>query len=226
MSTQPALPRDTFRFFRELALNNRKPWMDANRERYRGSVVEPLRALFERLAPAATKLNPRFETTGRTGVNLSRINRDIRFAADKSPYRPQMYIFFEEPGGDGSQLYLGVSAEAVTCGFRIYASGRESPLPVLGRPRGREHAQWIERQRQRLGRSCESYWYSVVKGDWTKRNGWPVKPENWKKLQGWIVRRKFAPAAAVRGGFERQAAKIFRDVYPLYRFTTSPTWKP
>ena len=37
--------------------------------------------------------------------------------------------------------------------------------------------------------------------------------------------RKLPPAAATRGGFEREIAKIFRDVYPLYRLTSSPDWK-
>jgi uncharacterized protein (TIGR02453 family) len=226
MSTKPILEAVTFRFFRELARNNHKPWMDANRDRYKSCVVEPFRAMIERLAPAATRLNPRFETSGRVGVNFSRINRDIRFAADKSPYRPQRYLFFSEAEGDGGQLYLGVSAENVTSGFRIYGRSRTSPLVTLGRPRGREHAQWIERQRRRLAKRYESYWYSTEKGEWIRHGGWPLKPENWKKLQGWIVRRKFAPAAATRAGFDREIAKIYRDVYPLYRFASSPEWKP
>src|SRR5580704_14423068 len=70
----------TLRFFRELKRNNRKEWMDANRDRYRAELVEPMRALLADLAPHALELHPGFDTAGRTGVNLSRINRDIRFA--------------------------------------------------------------------------------------------------------------------------------------------------
>ncbi len=223
--THGIFSQDIFRFFREIGRNNHKPWMDANRERYRSAVVEPFRALLDRLAPAARKLNSQFVISGRTGDNFSRINRDIRFARDKSPYRTQMYLFFAEPGGEGSQLYAGISAETVTCGFRIYSDSRTSPLAQVARPRGREHAPWIERQRRRLGKKCESYWYSTEKGEWTKHNGWPAKSEDWKKLQAWIVRRRFAPAAATRRGFDRELAKVFREVYPLYTFTTSPKWK-
>src|SRR6266849_10924305 len=82
----------TLRFFRDLRRNNSTEWMDANRERYRSDVVAPFRALLAALAPAALKLHPGFDTTGRTGVNFSRINRDIRFAKDKTPYRTQMYV--------------------------------------------------------------------------------------------------------------------------------------
>jgi uncharacterized protein (TIGR02453 family) len=218
--------REIFKFFRELGRNNHKPWMDANRERYKMVIVEPFRVLLERLSPAARKLNLRFATSGRVGENFSRINRDIRFARDKSPYRSQMYLFFAEPDGEAGQLYVGLSAEAVTSGFRIYSGSKTSPLAQLARPRGRENPKWIESQKRRLAKKYESYWYSTEKGEWTKHGGWPVDPEDWKKLQGWIVRRKLAPAAATRSGFEREVAKIFRDVYPLYRFTSSPDWKP
>lgn len=106
---------ETFRFFRELGRNNRKDWMDANRERYRAHVVEPFRVLLERLAPVASRLNPGFDTRGRTGSNFSRINRDIRFARDKSPYRTQTPVrrfLVRGVGVAGLALGLIVSAPA------------------------------------------------------------------------------------------------------------------
>jgi uncharacterized protein (TIGR02453 family) len=218
--------RETVLFFRELGRNNHKAWMDANRERYRAKVVEPFRVLLERLTPTALKLNGRFVVSGRTGENFSRINRDIRFSTDKAPYRTQMYLFFAEPGGEGGQLYTGVSAETVTCGFRIYGGAKSAPLTQVGRPRAKEHTKWLERQKRRLAGKYESYWYSSEKGEWTKHKGWPVKPEQWKKLRGWVVRRKVTHAAATLPGFERQSAKILREVYPLLPFTSSPDWKP
>jgi uncharacterized protein DUF2461 len=199
--------------------------MDENRERYRAVIVEPFRVLLDRLAPAALKLNPSFVVSGRVGDNLSRINRDIRFARDKSPYRTQMYLYFAEPDDQSGQLYIGVSAESVTCGFRVYSAGRNSRLVEIGRVRGREHPQWIERQRGRLGKKFESYWYATEKGDWAQRKTWPTKPEDWKKLQAWIVRKRLAPVAALRRGFEGEVTRIFREVYPLSPFTTSPRWK-
>lgn len=216
---------EIFKFFRELGRNNHKIWMDANRERYRQTVVEPFHVLLERLSPDARKLNPRFATAGRVGENFSRINRDIRFARDKAPYRSQMYLFFSEPGREAGQLYVGLSAESVTSGFRIYGGSKTSPLAQLARPRCRENPKWIERQKRRLGNRYESYWYSTEKRKWTKHGGWPVNPENWEKLEGWIVRRKLAPSRATRGGFEREVVKIFRDLYPLCQFTSSPDWK-
>ena len=219
---------ETFRFFRELARNNQKAWMDENRERYRAHVVEPLRVLLDALAPAALQLNPEFDVSGRTGRNFSRINRDVRFAADKSPYRTQMYLTFSDQraaDGDDGQLYVGVSPEAITAGFRIYSQGRDSRLARTAIPRAAENSAWLAQQARRLGRKYDSYWYSLEKGEWTKRDGWPTRPEDWKRLKGWIVRRKMKPAAATRAGFAAEIGKIFRDVFPLYQFASAAKWK-
>jgi uncharacterized protein (TIGR02453 family) len=218
---------ETFRFFRELGHNNRKAWMDANRDRYQQHIVQPMRALLDAMAPVALQLHPEFDTSGRTGRNFSRINRDFRFAKDKSPYRTQMYLMFSDqriPDGDDGQLYVGVSPDTVTAGFRIYGQGRESRLARVTAPRVAQNSAWLARQARHLGRKYNSYWYSVEKGEWTKHNGWPSQPENWKKLKGWIVRRKMKPAAATRSNFTAEIGRVFKEVFPLYRFTSSPKW--
>jgi uncharacterized protein (TIGR02453 family) len=224
-SSRAIFSKETVLFLRELGRNNHKAWMDQNRERYRAAVVEPFRELLERLTPVALKLNRRFVVSGRVGENFSRINRDIRFSMDKAPYRTQMYLYFAEPGSEGGQIYTAISAEVVTCGFRAYAGHRSAPLTQIGRARAMENTKWLERQRRRLGRKYESYWYSSEKGEWAKHKGWPVKPEEWKRLKGWVVRRKLPHAAARRPAFAREAATIFREVYPLLPFTSSPNWK-
>ncbi len=221
------LTLETFRFFRELGRNNRKDWMDANRDRYQEHVVQALRRLFESLTPAVLALDLRFDASGRTNTNFSRINRDIRFAKDKTPYRTQMYLKFSVPAPgkqETGQLYVGVSTDTVTAGFRIYsgAKRKESALAQIGQTRVQAEPGWVAKQKKRLGRRYESYWYTMERGEWTKRSGWPVAPENWKKLLAWIVRRKLSSAAALRASFPRDVTKIFRELYPLLRFTSLP----
>jgi len=60
----------------------------------------------------------------------------------------------------------------------------------------------------------------MEKGEWTKNDGWPLAPEEWKKLRAWIVRRKLPPAAALRPSFPKHVADIFRQVLPLFRFVS------
>lgn len=218
------LTRETFRFFRDLARNNRTEWMEANRDRYKECVVQPLRRLCEELSPFVLRLDSRFDCSGRSGANFSRINRDTRFAKDKTPYRAQMYLKFSVPfsgEGDTGELYAGMFQDTVTVGFRIYSGSKRkaSALAQIAEPRVHANPRWLAQQKKRFGRRYESYWYSTEKGQWTKRPGWPT-PENWKKLQGWIVRRRFTPAAGMRAAFPRDLAKAFRELFPLLRFTS------
>ena len=220
----PIITEETFRFFRDLARNNRTAWMQTNRERYQECIVQPLRHLCEELAPAVLRLDPSFETSGRTGANLSRINRDIRFAKDKTPYRAQMYLKFGAPfagEGEAGQLYVGISAKTVTAGFRIYCGSKrkESALGQIADSRVQASPRWVAQQKRRLSRRYESYWYRMEKGEWTKQSGWP-DAENWKKLQAWIVRQELGAAAATRKPFCKELVKIFRELYPLLRFTS------
>jgi uncharacterized protein (TIGR02453 family) len=223
----PVFRSETFRFFKELGHNNRKAWMDENRERYQATVVEPFRHLLEELSPAMLELDSRFGVSGRTGSNFSRINRDIRFAKDKTPYKTQMYLKFSVPApgnGETGQLYVGLSMNTVTAGFRIYSGGKrkESVLATIGQARVQAKPGWVAKQKKRLSRRYESYWYTTQKGEWTKHSGWPVAPENWDKILAWIVRCKRTPAAATRPAFPRDLIKVFRELYPLLRYTSLP----
>jgi uncharacterized protein (TIGR02453 family) len=224
MPAEPVFSKATFQFFRELGRHNKKTWMDANRDRYREAVVKPFRAFLEELSPALLELDANFDVAARGGGNFSRINRDIRFAKDKTPYRTHMYlkVAVPSPGGlEGGELYVGVAADTVTVGFRIYAmpKRKQSPLALLAEPRIAENPRLLGQHKQRLSRKYESYWYEVVKRQWTKRSGWPGR-EDWAKLEGWIVRRKLSPAAAARDGFSGEVTKSFRELYPLLKFTS------
>ena len=224
---KPVFTRETFQFFKDLGRHNHKEWMEANRERHLAAVVQPFRRLLEETSSAVLKLDERFDTSGRTGPNFSRINRDIRFAKDKTLYKTNMYLKYSVPPPtkrETGQLYVGISKDTVTAGFRIYSGGKrkESTLALIAEPRAIADPRWAAKLKQRLSRRYESYWYSTSKGEWTQRDGWPTSAEDWKKIQAWIVRRKFPPAAAMRPGFPREAAKVFRELYPLLRFTSLP----
>jgi uncharacterized protein (TIGR02453 family) len=66
-------------FFLGLKMNNSKAYFDAHRRQYEDQVKAPMVALL-------ADLEPEFGT-----ARLARPNRDIRFAADKSPYKTNIY---------------------------------------------------------------------------------------------------------------------------------------
>jgi uncharacterized protein (TIGR02453 family) len=223
------LTSDTFRFLKDLGKNNKKAWMDANRERYRTALVEPFRGLLERLAPHMLSLSPEFLVTGRSGDNFSRINRDTRFAREKHPYRTHYYLFFRGVSGHrkgGPHFYVGASPETVTAGLRIYHEGRGTELAEVAIPRAMENADWLRRQKRRLARMYESYWYSTERGAWAKHEAWPVDTAEWNKLKGWVVRRQFLPSEARSPKFVGEIEATFRHLYPLYLFLSGGKWSP
>jgi uncharacterized protein (TIGR02453 family) len=213
---------EAFRFFRRLARNNHKPWFDRNRPVYEEHVTGALRGLFEELVPMVLGLDPDFEVSGKTGRNFSRINRDIRFARDKSPYRRNLYLYFGQHGdrkGD-TRLYVGLSADGVTCGLAIYG-GRESSLQRLLKPRRARHPAELERIARRLARRYEIYWHGTERGEWRKYPGSPQTEKDWKRCRAWVIRRQFpARRRELRlARFARQVEKIFWELFPLYAFS-------
>jgi uncharacterized protein (TIGR02453 family) len=221
------ITRSAFQFLRDLSRHNRREWMEKNRERYQHDLVQPFRRLHDALAPIVLQFDSRFDTSCRTGANFSRINRDIRFARDKTLYKTHMYLKFSvaaPDGGETGQLYTGVSINTVTAGFRIYsgAKRKDSTIALIAEPRVLANPHWPGQQKKRLARRYESYWYGTVRGEWTQHPGWPTTAEDWKKLRAWIVRRKLSPTAATRGTFPGEVSRIFRDLFPLLRFTSIP----
>jgi uncharacterized protein (TIGR02453 family) len=227
---------ESFEFFRELARNNNKAWFDQNRPRYEQHVTGAFRSLLETLEPALLKLNPHFEIGGKTNANFSRINRDIRFSKDKSPYKSNYYLYVfdgrRRRDTDG-RLYVGLSADCVTVGFAIYATwkkGVTGALETVFRPRfAKERARFLRLAGNIRRKRYETYWHRLEKGERNLHQGLPKKDDNWLTLQGWIVRKVFEPGA--RGlnspAFATQVEKIFADLYPLYAVTSvpGPRWK-
>jgi uncharacterized protein (TIGR02453 family) len=74
-----------FEFLGDLALNNRKPWFEANRAVYEREVRDPMRVLVETLDARLRSIAP--EIVGDRRRSMFRIYRDVRFSKDKSPFK-------------------------------------------------------------------------------------------------------------------------------------------
>ncbi len=227
---------ESFSFFRDLTQNNNKPWFDQNRPRYDQHVVGAFRGLLRSIAPSVLELNPHFETGGKTNGNFSRINRDIRFSKDKTPYKPNFYLYVYDSRHDrgyAGRLYVGLNAECVTAGFSIYAGDKKSKgaLETIFRLRQRTHGEVFQRLLDGIVRKkrYETYWHRMEKGDWAQHPGLPRRDEDWQTLQAWIVRKLFLPNARGLGtpNFARQVEGVFRELYPFYVFSSvaSAKWR-
>jgi len=223
--------RDTFQLFRELAEpeRNNRPWFDANRHRYEESVAGKCKELLEALKPFVLRLNPQFDCSGKTNGNFSRINRDIRFSKDKSPYKLNYYLYLFDQrrarDADG-RLYVGASGEGLTVGFSIYGEWRRKTgdvLKALLKKRIKSNGQVLEDflKRRAIAWRYECYWYSMVEKEWTRRRGLPKNSGDWDQLLGWVVRRKIKPRAACSPSVLQEIQSIFGELFPLYVFSAS-----
>ncbi len=86
----------TIEFLNDLKSNNSKSWFDLNRKRY-DKVKADYISLAGNILGQMKKLDPSLEMV-ETKECVFRINRDIRFSADKSPYKTNLGIALH-PGG-------------------------------------------------------------------------------------------------------------------------------
>ena len=75
---------DFIDFFKELDKNNNKEWFDANRKRYQTSVKDPFYKFVDHMIGLVNEEDPSVRISAKDAV--MRINRDIRFSPDKTPY--------------------------------------------------------------------------------------------------------------------------------------------
>jgi uncharacterized protein (TIGR02453 family) len=109
---------DFLEFFIELAPNNNKDWFDLNRKRYESSVREPFRHFVQHLIDTLALNQPEFKGLEAKDC-VFRINRDIRFSKDKTPYKMNVSAIIS-PNGKKSQAVNGVYFELGPEHIRVY----------------------------------------------------------------------------------------------------------
>ena len=87
---------DYINFFKELSQNNQKKWFDQNRSRYEESVKTPFFSFVEGMIEKVQADDPEVKIT--TKESIFRINRDIRFSKDKTPYKTHMSALISRTG--------------------------------------------------------------------------------------------------------------------------------
>ncbi|MFM8595557.1 MAG: DUF2461 domain-containing protein [Flavobacteriales bacterium] len=118
---------DYLLFFQELAANNHKEWFDANRKRYESSVKEPFKAFTQHLIDEISKKEPVFKDL-KASECIFRINRDIRFSKDKTPYKTMCSAVISPNGKKSSSIhgiYFEFSAEHVRAYGGVYEIEKE-----------------------------------------------------------------------------------------------------
>jgi uncharacterized protein (TIGR02453 family) len=96
--------KQTVRFLAGLRAHNDRDWFEAHRGDYAEAYLAPAIAFAEALAPRLRKIEPDVSVEPRVNGSILRINRDIRFAKDKSPYKTNIGASFPWVGDDGGDV--------------------------------------------------------------------------------------------------------------------------
>jgi uncharacterized protein (TIGR02453 family) len=108
---------DFLEFFKELAGNNNKDWFDMNRKRYEKEIKDPFKKLVLDLIEAVDSIEGDIKIEPKNCI--FRINRDVRFSKDKTPYKTKVSAIVSK-GGKKDHKNPGVYIELGPEHFRIY----------------------------------------------------------------------------------------------------------
>lgn len=86
--------RDTFSFLGDLKDNNNKQWFDENRDRYEDVLKRPALDFINAMEEVVEGLPLPHKAVAKVNGSLRRINRDVRFSKDKSPYNSDLHMVF------------------------------------------------------------------------------------------------------------------------------------
>lgn len=120
------LQPSTLKFLKDLKKNNNKPWFDSHRSAYEAAKSD-FSQFIQQVINTHAKKDPGIQSLTAKDC-MFRINRDVRFSKDKSPYKTNMgayinqggkksifggYYFHCEPGGSftGGGLWMPLPAE-------------------------------------------------------------------------------------------------------------------
>src|SRR6476659_4928251 len=118
------LQSSTLKFLKDLKKNNNRPWFEAHRKQYE-TAKEDFLSFAEKLIAGIAVFDPPIAQLKAKDCTF-RINRDVRFSKDKSPYKNNIAGYFNRNGkkGNGAGYYLHVEP-----GKSFAAGGMWQPEP-------------------------------------------------------------------------------------------------
>jgi uncharacterized protein (TIGR02453 family) len=209
-----------------LRRNNVRPWFEAHRSEYERDVQGPMRELIEETDLRLARIAP--ELIGDPKRSMFRIHRDIRFSADKTPYKTHSACWFYHRNTDGR---LGSQADAGCAGLYFHLAPGESFVgggiwmparPQLTRirdaiaadPRGFERIARAPRLIRRFGGLDDE---AVLK---RMPRGYPDQhpASRWLKYQSFTAGRPLRDAQVTSSRLPSLLAADFAVILPLVRW--------
>lgn len=227
---------EAFEFLTDLRNNSNKEWKDANNERYRSEVFEPIRNLAKCIA--SELIDPEFnvrnqdplETTIDSRHTMSAIQRNARRGDTYNDY--MWFAFYRQSQKNkkkDAQFLFIIRPDKLQFGFDV---GRQAPDILQSfRERVRNNAGIIfaEVEKTRLLKLCE-FLYKPDDDDSTYT---PIVVRTASDLEEWVSHKRIKAVRTVSRNDELatssellEAVKdVFRTVRPLFNVATRKDWR-
>src|SRR5579872_7548564 len=160
-----------FDFLRGLGKNNNKAWFEAHRSDYEDYLREPSKRFVGAMSAAFAEA--KLPLLADQKKSLFRINRDIRFSKDKSPYKTHIGIVFPYAGtkdDEWSGMYLGFEPEGKG-GAKVYIGGGcyMPSSPFLKRLRQKISTKYSELEKLAADKNFKKEYPKGITGESLKR---------------------------------------------------------
>lgn len=210
----------TIEFLRDLKQHNVKTWFDENRKRYESARTNFLEAN-ERLIQGVESFDEGIAIASlEPKKTIMRINRDIRFSKDKSPYNPRFFTYLGQGGKSApfAGYYLQIAPDESFYGGGLFMPDNKILLRV------------------RSGIEANlSAWEKIVQDDHWKHvygellsNGKLTRPPKgfdkdspaleWIKWKGFYVSKELTDEEATREDVIEQIVENLQVLRPLVAF--------
>jgi uncharacterized protein (TIGR02453 family) len=212
------LSKDTFQFLEDLKNNNHRDWFQANQKRY----TEYKKDYKETVEAFVAELSKEDESLNHLGFKECsfRINRDIRFSKDKSPYKTNMGVWMS-PGAKSANLagyYVHIEK-----GASFIAAGLHMPDAVQLKKIRREIAGFYED----LEEIVENAEFKKIYGKLDTENALKTAPKDYEKdhvaieflkLKSFTATAKLSDKEIESKDFIKNTAKKLLALKPLVDF--------
>lgn len=132
---KPYFSKAFIAFFKQLAANNNREWFQAQRSTYESQVKKPMELFVGDVIRALGKYDKSIAPL-RPQDCIFRINRDIRFSNDKSPYKLHTSAVVSPEGKKGtsaSGIYLELGPEKLAFAAGVYMPDKAALLHIRSR---------------------------------------------------------------------------------------------
>ncbi|MCC6287675.1 MAG: DUF2461 domain-containing protein [Chitinophagaceae bacterium] len=214
------LQQPTIQFLKSLAKNNNKPWFDANRAKYE-TAKKDFENFIQELIDAYGKKDASIASLTAKEC-MFRINRDIRFSKDKTPYKKNFaasinkggkktvfagYYFHLEPGNSfiGGGIWMPMPAETQKIRQEIDYCFDEFKKIIT--------AKKFTAAYKTLDQDAEIRLANVPKG-YTKDN----PAADYLKYKSWIAMKVFTDTELTAKDLVKNSVEAFVALQPLIEF--------